>query len=165
MRFLNALPWQVTSISKRTNGMMQHHSQQHALCSHIYQLREESERGKGTFDTYLSTSGFTPRDMRTSIIFFITAPWRHGCTDACFPAMCGWSSIVTYRCANFRIAQANLATLTSLKLRIAVNESAWEYKQGSAPVTLPWYLAICLHKYMQLHADTILLPKIRGMRV
>jgi hypothetical protein len=147
MRFLNALPWQVTSISKGINGVMQHHSQQHALCSHISTKRRKW-KGQGAFDTYLSTSGFTPRDMRTSIIFFITAPWRHGCTDACFPAMCGWSSIVTYRCANFRIAQANLATLTSLKLWVAVHESVWEYKQGSAPVTLPWYLAICLHKYM-----------------
>lgn len=44
---------------------------------------------------YLSTSGSTPRDIRTSMIFFITAPWRHGCTDACFPGKWGWSSVVT----------------------------------------------------------------------
>lgn len=45
---------------------------------------------------YLSTSGSTPRDISTSIIFFITAPCRHGWTDACFPGKWGWSSIVTY---------------------------------------------------------------------
>jgi len=27
---------------------------------------------------YLSTSGSTPRDINTSMIFFITAPCRHG---------------------------------------------------------------------------------------
>lgn len=46
-------------------------------------------------ENYLSTSGSTPRDISTSMIFFITAPCRHGCTDACFPGKCGWSSIVT----------------------------------------------------------------------
>lgn len=46
-------------------------------------------------ENYLSTSGSTPCDIRTSIIFFITAPCRHGCTDACFPGKWGWSSIVT----------------------------------------------------------------------
>lgn len=45
---------------------------------------------------YLSTSGSTPRDTRTSTIFFITAACLHGWTEACFPAnKWGWSSIVT----------------------------------------------------------------------
>ena len=45
---------------------------------------------------YLSTSGSTPRDIRTSTIFFITAACLHGWTEACFPAnKWGWSSIVT----------------------------------------------------------------------
>lgn len=48
-------------------------------------------------ENYLSTSGSTPRDIRTSIIFFITAPCLHGCTEACFPGKWGWSSIVTCR--------------------------------------------------------------------
>ena len=45
--------------------------------------------------SHLSTSGSTPRDINTSMIFFITAPCRHGWTEACFPGKCGWSSIVT----------------------------------------------------------------------
>jgi len=85
-------------------------------------------------ETHLSTSGSTPRDIKTSIIFFMTAPCRQGCTDACFPGKWGWSSIVTCAWSNLqgkKIIRSNTCIKTSLwnDLSRGQRQEIYQHKQ------------------------------------